>query len=74
MKFAGLMDIPCTICDKHGYEEFTLVMKDANHLKSSNFNLFSTTKLLSQGWELSGDAESMEVTNGTTTLHFDIKV
>ena len=74
MKFAGLMDIPCVKCDRHGVEEFGLVMKDVNYLENSNFNLFSTTKLLSLGWTMAGDSQALTMTKGNNRLCFDIKV
>ncbi len=68
------MDIPCVKCDRHGVEEFGLVMKDVNYLENSNFNLFSTTKLLSLGWTMAGDSQALTMTKGNNRLCFDIKV
>lgn len=74
MQFTGMMDIPCIKCDKHGNEEFALTMKDVCYLCNSNFNLFSTTLLLSKGWKLEGDANSIVLIKGRSELRFDIKV
>ena len=40
----------------------------------AEFNLFSITKRLIDGWELSGNDESLWITKGSNKVVFDIKI
>ena len=62
------------LCDKFGNELASTSLQDVLIIPSCPFNLFSVTKLINQGWLLSGDKEAMVLSNGTNKIMFDIKV
>ena len=39
-----------------------------------NYNLFSLSKLMQDGWKLSGDVRAMQLTKGQATINFDIVI
>ena len=49
------VDIPGTICDKYGNEVQNVTLKKCRYNPKSNFNLLSLTKLLMDGWIMTGD-------------------
>ena len=67
-------DLPVTVCDKWGNMLFDIKMESIAHMPESNFNLLSLTRLLQDGWEMSGDAEAIVMTKEGIKLSFDIVI
>ena len=68
-------DIPCEICDKHGNILQTAKISEVALTKSSPFNLFSLTKMMRQGWKLSGDGDNgITLKKGENILAFHIPI
>lgn len=55
-----IIDLPGTMHDRHGNPGPKIVLKDTLVCKNSNFNLFSITKAIAEGWILTNE--------GTNTL------
>ena len=67
-------DLPGTVCDKNGYQKSSVILKDVNVVPTSAFNLFSVSKLLKNGWNLSGTKESLVLSKGKSSVTFDIVI
>ena len=61
-------------CDKYGNEQHNVTIKDMVHSPSSEFNLFSLTKRLDDGWTLGGDSDIFWISKGDKKVVFDIKI
>jgi hypothetical protein len=62
-------DIPGEIYDKHGNTLNTATIREVALTKGTPFNLFSLTKLMTQGWPLGGDGtKGITLTNKTMYL------
>jgi hypothetical protein len=51
-------DINVKACNKNGIEYAELTMEGVNYSSEYNFNLFSISKLLKNGWKLNGDTKT----------------
>jgi hypothetical protein len=68
-------DIPCELCDRHGNLVHSGRITDVALIKSCPFNLFSVTKMMREGWKLSGDGDNgITLSKGGNNLSFDIPV
>jgi hypothetical protein len=69
-------DIPVVCYDKYGMEVGQCRLPGVNYVKGQRFNLFSKTKLQSDGWIPGGDLESLWFTRHDTdfVVRFDIKI
>jgi hypothetical protein len=68
-------DIPCELCDKRGNVVMTSRMTDVALIKNTPFNLFSLTKMMKQGWTLSGDKTSgITLSKDGLFVKFDIPI
>jgi hypothetical protein len=68
-------DIPCEMCDKYGNVLKKCIVTDVALTRGSPFNLFSLTKMMKQGWTLSGDKiTGITLTKGDQTLKFDMPI
>jgi hypothetical protein len=68
-------DIPGVICDKHGNTLNTATISEVALTKGTPFNLFSLTKLMTQGWTLGGDGtKGITLTKQNNVLSFDIPI
>ena len=71
----NIAELPGTICDKHGNELKTAVLKDVMHLPQAKFNLFSLLKMVrNEGWSLGGDKEVIWIEKDGQQLHFYIVI
>ena len=52
-------DLPGTICDKHGTEIGDAIIQEITHYPNMRCNVFSVTKLLSDGWKLGDDQNAI---------------
>ena len=64
------------LMDKEGKMQFHLfpTVKEVHVVPQGVFNLWSVTKSLSEGWSVTGDSESIELTRGLYKFRFGIKV
>ena len=67
-------DLPGIRCDKHGHEVGPARLTGVNLLPSAAFNLFSVSKMLKQGWSLSGSSEKIVISKGQMHVEFDIVI
>ena len=69
-----LPNIPGFVCDKRGNEQFCATLGDVVICPNVKYNLFSVSKILCNGWMLSGDKHAMTLEKGPYTLKFDIVI
>lgn len=62
------------VCNKFGNQLNRVTIQDVTVISSAGYNLFSISKMLKQGWKLTGDEELLEITKGENKLVFDIRV
>ena len=60
--------------DKNGKESVLVLLGNVVLLESSNYNLFSLSKLLNSGWKIHGNAPKVGMTNGSKVFNFDIVI
>ncbi len=63
------MDIPAFYCNKNGKEVFAVQLNDVQVNKDFNFNLFSTTKMMLNGYELGGNEKRIDSKKGQVSIH-----
>ena len=56
--------MPSIICDRNGKEIEHVTVQDVVHSPEAEFNLFSITKRLKDGWKLGGDANAIWIYKG----------
>jgi hypothetical protein len=71
-KASQVGDIHGIICDKYGNEKNKVKIEDVSIVPTSGYNLFSITKLMKNGWKLSGTKEEIKLTNDEKEIIFDI--
>jgi len=57
-------DLPGIICDRHGNEKQQITLRKMRHNSKANINLLSLTKLLMDGWTMTGDANAIMMGKG----------
>ena len=67
-------DVSGSFCDKYGNEKCDVIIKEMVYSPSAEFNLFSLTKRLDQGWILGGNKNSIWISKGEKKIEFDIKI
>lgn len=67
-------DLPVTICDNKGMPVNRAVLTNVSHIPGSAFNLFSLSKMTTQGWKLQGDGDAIWITKDNQEIRFDIKI
>lgn len=68
-------DIPCELCDKHGNVLMSTKITEVALIKNTPFNLFSLTKMMKQGWALSGDKlNGIALSKDGHVVKFDIPI
>ena len=67
-------NIKAVFCDKNGNEYFEAKLVGVGLAKEMNCNLFSPSKLIQDGWILSGDVKAMQLIKGETIIKFDIMI
>ena len=70
----GHLDV--TACNKHGEEYAHCKLSGVIYNESFNFNLFSLSKMLGQGWSLNGDDKCITLISPckSSTIMFDIVI
>ena len=63
-----------TICDKSGKEIRPVTINDIHLLPGSLVNIISETKLLVNGFKLSGDINGIKYSKKKLSIMFDIKI
>jgi hypothetical protein len=71
MKTKQVGDFPLQFFDKNGKQTVSMVLTDAT-ISPGGVNLFASSRMLLKGWTQGGNEHAMWVTNGKTTLMFDI--
>ena len=67
-------DILGTICDRFGNEVHdSVIMKEATHTPGSQFNLFSITKYMQQGWVPGGNSDAFWIEKDDKKLYLILK-
>ena len=61
-----------TMCDQHGDQQAEAVIENVKLVPTQKFNLFSTTKLQTKGWQLGGNKNSMWLEKDNKKIVFDI--
>jgi hypothetical protein len=74
VKPQSIGDIAGTVCDKEGNELGHVKLNKVKYLPEANFNLFSITRRLKEGWRLNGDDTAIWIYKGDKTIKFDIVV
>ena len=67
-------DLPGMLCDKHGNQIGRGVLQQVKIIQNGQFNLFSISKMMKQGWELSGSQKEMVISKGKNRIVFDIVI
>ena len=67
-------ELPGLCYDKHGQEVGPARLTGVNLLPSAAFNLFSISKMLKQGWNLSGSSEAIVISKDNVSVTFDIVI
>ena len=65
------MDIPVYHCSASGKECFPVQLMDVQVNEHFNFNLFSVTRVMKEGWELGGNEKELTLKKGNWVLKFD---
>ena len=73
-KCVSQVDLPGIICDKHGNEKLHVTLKKMRFNPKANFNLLSLTKLIMDGWKMTGDEEAIVMRKGGAEIRFDIVI
>jgi hypothetical protein len=74
VKASKVANVCGMMCDKCGNELHEATLQDVTHLPDGKFNLFSLSKLLKQGWKLTGDKMSIKLAKDTQEMVFDVVV
>eukprot|EP00957_Ditylum_brightwellii_P055231 4186527-Ditylum_brightwellii.AAC.1 len=69
-----IADLTSMVCNKTGNQLFTTKMSNIKYCKGQQFNLFSLTKRLKQGWQLHGDNDSIWIKKGNDCVQFDVRI
>ena len=67
-------DLPGMLCDKHGNQIGRGVLQQVKIIQNGQFNLFLISKMMKQGWELSGSQKEMVILKGKNRIVFDIVI
>ena len=67
-------DLKGTLMSKNNKKIATMILKGVNHAPASAFNLFSVAQSLKNGLKLTGDFDCLQLTKGSKSLRFDIRV
>ena len=62
-------NIEAVFCDKNGNKYFEAKLVGVGLAKEMNYNLFSLSKLMQDGWKLSGDVKAIQLTKGQATIN-----
>ena len=71
---AGSGKLKVKMVDKKGKEKETVTMNDVSYIPKSNFNLFSLTKRMMNGYTLSGDINGIKLRKDNVEIVFDIVI
>ena len=69
----GLVDIPGVSCNKHGQEGLKATLIKVGLNSKHNFNLLSLTRLMQDGWSMSGNKDGT-VRKNEMEIKFDIVI
>jgi len=61
---SALRNIPGELVNRHGEQKGTVTLKGVSHVPNANFNLFSLTKRMREGWQLGGNKKLIWLEKG----------
>ena len=67
-------EIPVAVHNKNGEEMYNARMSDVAYIPDANFNLFSITRRLKQGFKLGGDVNSIWLEKNGRRIVFDVVI
>ena len=67
-------DIPSIICDNQGNKKAKTILRDVAIVPTCNYNLFSITKCMTDGWTLTGGRHYLALTKERYVIIFDIVI
>ena len=68
------MDLDCIAINNDGNAIGPVRLENVALLETSNYNLFSLSKLLNSGWKMQGDASNVVMLKGSMVLTFAIVI
>ncbi len=66
--------LPGTVCDQFGNRMMKTAITDVTYLPTATYNLFSLTQMMTKGWVMGNDTESIWITKGHNKVTFDLKI
>jgi hypothetical protein len=67
-------EVPGMMCDHHGNQVGPVRLGEVKLLPNGKYNLFSVTKLMKNGWSMSGDKTGMRLVKDGMKIVFDIVI
>ena len=74
LKHEATGKIPVTACDQYGETLQNFTLTNVKYVKEQKFNLFSTSRIVMDGWKPSGGKDALIFEKGEHKLIFDIKI
>ena len=75
VKATSTIEVPGRFLEKDGSPGMKAVLTEVSYNKGLNFNLFSLTRMLVNGWTVtSGDANGITIRKGENVINFDIVI
>ena len=62
------------MCDRFGNELAKVIVKEVSYKEGGNFNLFSVSRCLIDGWTVSGDADHALLSKNGVEIRFDVVI
>jgi hypothetical protein len=67
--------LPGTVCDQFGNRIMKTAITDVtSYLPTATYNFFSLTQMMTKGWVMGNDAESIWITKGHNKVTLDLKI
>jgi hypothetical protein len=63
-----------TICDQHGNELNKAMIEKVSYLPNGTFNIFSLTLMMSKGWKMGGNKDSIWIEEDQKKVIFDMEI
>ena len=65
-------DVSGMVCSANGQDLGKVTLQQVRYSTTNSFNLFSLTKMIKQGWKLTGTTKEIKLINGKKELNFDV--
>ena len=73
-KCVSQVDLPGILCEKKGNEKDPVTFKSMRYNPKANFNIISLTKLIMDGWIMTGDKNGIVMRKGNKEIRFNIVI